>query len=178
MGMLRRWSLKQISGWKLFGFGILITILDIIFSIVVTLVMINVFNIEPPDTVVMRIPMMAWYAIPLVLMIIAIEELIFRFIPLTLAVSFWGHSTKVLIIAILSSILFGLWHGSYHYVFIQGAGGFLYCIMFLKSGGFEKRFIRAGMVCLSLHTAFNAVVIILSFMTGNTTIPVRLPFNF
>jgi len=84
-----------------------------------------------------------------------IEELLFRFVPLGLAVKFFGRSPLVILTAILFSVLFGLCHGGFRHIFLQGVTGFVLSIVFLKCGGFQKKLLRATFVCAIIHASLN-----------------------
>lgn len=72
------------------------------------------------------------------------EELVFRLIPIftiQLLLSFLNINInfKILILfisIIIVSIVFGYLHGNYINVFIQGVGGLIYSLVYLKYGGY------------------------------------------
>ena len=57
--------------------------------------------------------------------------------------------------ALALSIAFGLVHGSFKNIFVQGIGGLVYSIIFLKCGGFQRRFFKAIASSTLAHAAFN-----------------------
>lgn len=101
-----------------------------------------------------------------------VEELLHRFLPLFFAVAIvellcrfsttciaekmaeWRMSW-VIAIAIISSIDFGIRHGGPGHIFFQGVLGFMWCILFLKCGGNQKRFTKALGVTTTNHFLYN-----------------------
>jgi len=87
-----------------------------------------------------------------------IEEIVFRGIPLHLAVLFshgrWGFITPV---ALVSSFVFGWGHGGWEGIFLQGFGGLLYCGLFLKCGGLRGRILRPLAMCWAIHLTWNGM---------------------
>ncbi|MEK9158616.1 MAG: CPBP family glutamic-type intramembrane protease, partial [Patescibacteria group bacterium] len=73
-----------------------------------------------------NIPLFSPLFILTVIILAAYEEMIFR-LPLSFVVAIWGKS-KILIAAIIvSSVGFGLAHGSLWHVCLQGIGGVILC---------------------------------------------------
>jgi len=87
------------------------------------------------------------------------QEMIFRFFPLAVAVRLWGASGRVLLVAVASSIVFGLIHEGYQYwlypILLQGVAGIYFVILFLKCGGFQKNYAKAVSVCIAVHFFWN-----------------------
>lgn len=83
------------------------------------------------------------------------EESFYRFVPLVLAIEKWGASKKIIYISIIASIFFGLIHGNYFDIFFQGVFGLFLCIIFLKIGGLEKKYFKAYIAIVLIHTFIN-----------------------
>lgn len=60
------------------------------------------------------------------------EELLFRIAPLAVALRLWGTRILTVITLLISSIIFGVIHGGVVNIFIQGIGGLIYGIFFIK----------------------------------------------
>lgn len=89
------------------------------------------------------------------------EELIFRS-PLLLAVFWWNRSGKILLAAAALSLVFGLAHGSYHHIFIQGVTGFCLSLLFLKCGGLNEKLNKPILICSSAHALLNIIIFALA----------------
>ena len=85
---------------------------------------------------------------------IAKEEMCYRFFPLVLAIEKWGNSNKILTVAVIVSIFFGLDHSSYPLlskIFIQGVFGLILSITFIKCGGINKKYFKAFILTTVMH---------------------------
>ncbi len=102
------------------------------------------------------------FAILALLIAVAIEELIFRVVPLLISVRFWGFGLPTFACLIGSSIVFGWMHGDIRNVFIQGAGGLFFGMFFLKLSYGGKRPVQAAAFVIALHFAFDMFIIILT----------------
>ncbi len=89
--------------------------------------------------------------------IIVNEELYWRFLPLTAPI-FFGLRFFISPAVFISSAHFGYMHGGLLNIPLQGVGGLILCLVFLKCGGMRMRFFRAiGMVILT-HLLIDAVL--------------------
>lgn len=131
---------------------------------------INTFGIEIPATEQDRhtTSILQWH-FPLLLMYWALmEEFLFR-VPVGIAAEFLGKSAWVIVpMVIISSVIFGWIHGSYHRVFLQGVGGVLFCILFLKCGGLSGNYPKALASSTIAHALFNGALVIISLSLGIT----------
>lgn len=101
----------------------------------------------------------SWNAILSVLIVIVVfapmtEEALFRLLPISAVFLICGKKNKFILwpVIILSSIVFGRIHGSWHNVFIQGLGGIVLSVAFLK-GGYVSSVIA--------HAVFNFVILVI-----------------
>ncbi|MDB5194001.1 MAG: phosphatase family protein [Parcubacteria group bacterium] len=93
---------------------------------------------------------LVWYA--------TLEEFKYRLLPIGILVGFHASPRVLMTGIIVSSMWFGLIHGKPSHLLIQGIGGLLYSIVFLKCGGVEGRiFFPFACVC-ALHYAWNGLV--------------------
>jgi predicted Abi (CAAX) family protease len=91
------------------------------------------------------------------------EELVYRIVPLSWSVTCLGI-TPTLWIALILSIIFGLIHGNAYNILLQGVGGIVYSIIFLKCGGLGHHFVQASLcvvVAHCLHNSLEAVLVVL-----------------
>ena len=117
-------------------------------------------NVEDIDSIISK-----GYTLMILLLILAAftEEMMFRF-PLVLFNN--GERYKQLIAVIGFSILFGYIHGNVYNIFMQGFGGLILSIVFLKCGGsdpFKIKNVLIGILCsTTVHATFNIIVISLT----------------
>ncbi|MBI5152844.1 MAG: CPBP family intramembrane metalloprotease [Parcubacteria group bacterium] len=104
-----------------------------------------------------NIPIFTWY-FPFILFWGALwEEIIFRF-PLDIIADICDKDGRILYAIIISSLMFGYLHGGILYILFQGVFGFILCLLFLKSGGFQNNPYKALLVTTSTHFGNNALV--------------------
>lgn len=92
-------------------------------------------------------------------MAVITEEALFRFSPLFLAVELNCPLWLIILIAMISSMIFGYVHGNAYNIFIQGIGGFFTCLLFLKCGGLQSNYQKAFGTVIASHYLFNTVII-------------------
>ncbi len=105
--------------------------------------------------------------IPLLFLLAGIEEMIFRILPLTWAMRNVSKQNIVLA-ALFTAIAFGFVHGGLANIPLQGLGGLVYAIVFIKYAHGE-RYMEAGFVVITIHTVFNGLIALLSLSEGVTT---------
>ncbi len=87
-----------------------------------------------------------------------IEECIFRFVPL--ALSSWSKNRWHVAIAIgISSFAFGLVHGGYANLPIQGISGVVFSLVFLKWSGWLEDLGKGLFASTAVHIAFNTTAL-------------------
>jgi membrane protease YdiL (CAAX protease family) len=101
-----------------------------------------------------------WSMIILLFSVIAIEEAVFRLLPLSLSVWAWGPSTAVIVVAVIFSVIFGLCHGKIRNVLFQGVSGFLFAVVFLKCGGFQGHYFKAFLISTLVHAVFVGICLL------------------
>ncbi|MCD4762050.1 CPBP family intramembrane metalloprotease [bacterium] len=89
------------------------------------------------------------------LFVAAEEEAFYRFVPLVLAVEYWGTGEKTMVVIIISSLIFGFIHGSYVSLIIASLLGFLLSIVFLKLGGSKKKYLKPYVAIVIIHAMIN-----------------------
>lgn len=94
-----------------------------------------------------------------------LEEFIFRFLPIVVGLLLfrWWAVTRpfVLIIALFASIGFAEAHGTgLHTYLLQGVGGFVYCVLFLKFSAMKLRYVFGSLIATWLmHASWNIGVL-------------------
>lgn len=122
-----------------------------------------------------EIEIMTWYFIPTIIIFAAYEELWFRY-PLSLAVAGWGACKKIIVVAVISSVIFGFLHGksinlifihgSIQNIFLQGVGGIIFCLLYLKCGGLAGKWLKPLIVSTLTHAAYNGTLAIITLLAG------------
>jgi membrane protease YdiL (CAAX protease family) len=104
------------------------------------------------------------FAPVLVLFSALFEEIIFRFFPVFLLVICFSFRTKKhlfvaqLVVLMIASVVFGYAHGGFRHIFTQGVLGMLMSLVFILSGGKDKKFSRALFFSTLFHFAYNLII--------------------
>jgi hypothetical protein len=69
----------------------------------------------------------------------------------------------------LLQIYFGWLHGGTSHIFLQGAGGIAYCVLFLKCGGMQRKYAKALGSVTAAHYAWDVLMVIICAYYGATT---------
>lgn len=91
-----------------------------------------------------------------------LEELLFRFLPLALVISFVSRSPGVVLgVTVVLAIVFGAIHPWGLAVNIQVAiSGLFFGLVFLKCGGLQKSFGRATIAAIAAHGTSNLFIVL------------------
>lgn len=98
------------------------------------------------------------------------EEVLFRLLPLAVALRTWGLSGKTMLVALGTSILFAFAHGGIQHLLFQGVGGMLFSLVFLKCGGARDRLLKATGASSTTHILFNATLFAIGYAFGVRTL--------
>lgn len=152
------WMLSSVHGQSILQIVAITIFSDFIISFVVITLLMS-FGAKLPNQAT-DIEKLNRNLIPFVIALSTlIEELIFR-LPLALAVRKWGRSKKVLLVALILSILFGYSHGTAYNILIQGVVGFSFCLLFLKCGGYEKKYKNGLLTSWATHTIYDLLLLL------------------
>ena len=147
----------------------IILAIDVVYSIVAIGVMelLNLGSemIEDPDAT----PIASWEFPVIIISVSVIEELLFRIIPLVILIRYVNNRFVTLFSVIALSVSFGLIHSGWESVPVQGVGGILYSILFIKYAENGTRFLQASAVVILVHTIFNAILTLAIVLGGDTT---------
>lgn len=103
-------------------------------------------------------PQIIGWSLPFVIFFYAFrEELMFRF-PIYFVASMVGVNRFVLVYAFILSIGFGVAHGSWVNIFIQGFAGIYWSILYIKCGGGQGRVFKPLLASSFAHFAFNGIL--------------------
>lgn len=103
------------------------------------------------------------------------EEFFFRLIPflfyMELAYKLCPSVTPerlfrgLIVISIVTSMVFGVMHGAYYKIAIQGVGGLILCVVFLKCGAIRKDFFVGLLSATAAHTLYNAALYVANYFS-------------
>ncbi len=103
----------------------------------------------------------------ILLMSVIVEEIAFRLLPLLFAQEVLKLQLPgVLVVATISSVLFGWSHGSLSNIPIQGVAGIMYCVLFLKTAGLRKNYVKGLATTITTHYLFNISLAVIIFCQG------------
>lgn len=91
------------------------------------------------------------------------EEFVFHFIPLGICMAFDKSRKFWPIVALISAIVFGLMHGNWVNILLQGVAGGIYSIGFAKENKGEMGVVKALLFTIVIHAFYN---LILAFYWG------------
>lgn len=144
--------------------------IDIAVSLIGIFVVEIIIGVKLPECGVYLLKYPFYLFVLMLMGAVAIEEFIFRFIPLSIAYllarKIWNFPFLFIVFAVVSSFFFGWAHGTIYNVLIQGVSGILICLLFLKCGGYQGRIFKALLVTSCYHFFFNFVLFLL-YMTRN-----------
>ena len=166
--MLSRWLEKEACGKQLYGYlaGFVVAgfLWDVIAAEILYLLGIDFSSLSKTEK---NIPMLT-LTFPLVLIAGALlEEVLFR-LPLAFAVHMGWSVNNILAGAFVLSILFGALHGGAPHILVQGGSGFLYSLLFLKCGGYQRKYLKALATASTAHFLHNGMIVIALIAGGET----------
>jgi len=160
---------READSWHLFGFIVFgMGILNLLYFPSM-LWLLNSAGISIPDTAegtenikvisINELLLNVWSVVYRFWKIAVWEEVTFRFFPLVIALTLVGISGRVFVVALFSSILFGVAHGTTQYavyhILMQGVAGLYFCLIFFKCGGFQQHYAKALAICVATHFFWN-----------------------
>ncbi|GEM_PF-5838991 len=72
----------------------------------------------------------------------------------------------VLPFAAILSVIFGILHGGIIFIAIQGMLGFIFCLIFLKTGGLRGALVKPLLCSTATHAVYNVIFVIGSLFAG------------
>jgi membrane protease YdiL (CAAX protease family) len=96
----------------------------------------------------------------------AVEEFIFRMVPMLLAVALFPRSAKVFIFVAISSVIFGYLHGGWPNIFIQGVTGCFFSLIYLKCGGWYENHMKGFLASSFMHFCMNGLIALIALSQG------------
>jgi membrane protease YdiL (CAAX protease family) len=163
-----RWLKKEVTGKKFFLCVAAFLGVRLLYALGCCAVA-NLLGINIPPVSRGKVPILTLSFPFFLLTAVFLEESLFR-LPLAILIQRGWRIGKILVSALILSILFGLYHGSIHHIFVQGIGGFIYSILFLKCGGLQKNYQKALCTTTITHFLFNTIIIIIALAQGVTEV--------
>lgn len=170
MNRLERWLEKEAIGIEVVKPIIFCAVAYFLYTLSIFFILVLIFGMpersprENYSEDIVRLPILVW-DFPLVLLYLAaIEEFLFRVILLYLVMLVsrmvlgkrdFGY---VLFAIVWSSIYFGYIHGGIIHIFIQGVAGVLFCLVFLKCGGYQGKIAKAFYCSTLCHALVNLLI--------------------
>jgi len=153
------WLQKEPTGTAFWKFLALIVLLNYGFASWVEIVL-TVGGVQFPDSEVLENLVRNHTVIffGLLPFLVAIEEAIFR-LPLVVFLKRNASPRTLCVVVAILSILFGLGHGGWIGVPIQGVMGISFCVVFLKCGGLQKKYWKAFLSSTGVHFVHNFIVL-------------------
>lgn len=144
----------------------LVFVADVILTVVLLTILSYVDVLDEAEDVGVEIA--SWLFVATILYISFEEELMFRIIPLLVALKFIKQSAGLVGVALLTAVVFGYVHGGVYNILLQGIGGFLYAVIFIKYSQNGTRILEASLLVIVLHTFFNGLIGIVLLLSGET----------
>ena len=166
------WLKKEAVGKHVYFLIICSALINLIEALLVNVVIYTLHNLniititERPSN--QDIEILSWYFLPFLIFAAFKEEIVFR-LPLFFAIEREVSFQKMIFFTIILSVIFGLFHGSIVNIFMQGFCGFVFCILFLKCGGYQKKYIKAITVTTMAHFTYNLIIVTLTLLSGSHT---------
>ncbi|MFA6295888.1 MAG: CPBP family intramembrane glutamic endopeptidase [Patescibacteria group bacterium] len=142
---------------------------NLVYSLIAADILIHFSNIKLPK-IELEMPICNYKTFIILFTFALREELFFR-APLLL-MNYFPDDKKfryALIMAIMLSAAFGYLHGGSSNILVQGVSGFTLCILFLKTGGINKKGFKALMICTIAHFCFNSFLALILALHGKST---------
>jgi membrane protease YdiL (CAAX protease family) len=159
----------SIRNWKYYRLPTLLLLLDFF----ITFILLGFFIfIEVPlsESESEGIAIFSWSFFGFILLVSVIEEFLFRIMPLSLIMRLTKRRDVVLLTALICSALFGYVHGGLPHILLQGIGGFLYAVLFIKYSRQGSRVVEGSIVVIAVHSLFNLLISLLLFLEGESEI--------
>lgn len=158
------WLQTEVKGTKnVIGFAIIACYAAMLLNLVSSIILLLTFGIQISiSDVLSPAAVSSLYFFIFLAAIAILEEIVFRFFPLHTVVGMIKKPRAVLFVAIIVSIIFGYLHGNWQKIFLQGMTGFVLSCVYLKCGGFQKRWPKALAASSLTHILFNFTLVILA----------------
>jgi len=93
---------------------------------------------------------------------VAVEEWLFRLMPFYIMYYYRDHLTPLLVVLTLGIVIyFGYIHGGVRYIPIQGASALALTVVFMKTGFWEGKLVKAFCCSTACHFLWNISVVLL-----------------
>lgn len=162
-----RWLEKEARGKQVFFLIAVCLIVKYIYTYAV-LILFHFTHVELPPPSRDKIEL-TWHTPFWLLLFVVIEEIAFRLFPLIITIELNWSLSRILLVAVAISVIFGVLHGGALYIFVQGVFGFVYSLMFLKCGGLNGRYFKALATTTTTHFLWNGTLATLAYASGLTS---------
>lgn len=98
-----------------------------------------------------------WYLVLSIVLPALYEELIYRYVPLVIALRRWEKRWPTFAVLVVSSAYFGWIHWGLPAITLQGVFGVIWSFTFIKCGGAHDRYGKALWASTASHALYNIV---------------------
>lgn len=165
MSALIKWLRVEPTGWTLSVFFATTIIALLVFAKILEIIYVSL-GVPFEDAELMRLirdhTLLLFCLLPV---FAAIEELIYR-LPLCIFIERNASNSTIIIVSVALSFLFGHAHGGWIGVPAQGVMGLVFCVVFLKCGGLQKKYLKAFTSATLVHFTYNFIVFSLFLQFG------------
>lgn len=110
-----------------------------------------------------------WFPVDLLVWVATLEEVMFRIIPLGIALRLWGVRAPTLLVLLGTAAIFGIAHGDYPHLFIQGSVGLLWGLLFIKFSRTGKDLAFPSVLVIGIHFLFDLGLAFIAVAAGETS---------
>ena len=159
MERLWRWLENEACGFKIIKVILSALVISLLNSYFWAFALIKIMGYPEPNSPLSGMSTAELFVTGVILAPL-IEEMLYRFFPLAIAVNLSGGRRWLIIsTAIVSSMIFGYHHFGWLSLPIQGVAGLILSGVFLKCGGLSGNFTKAVACSITLHALFNFLAI-------------------
>lgn len=168
MSWLEQWLEKEAGGKQIFFYIFFFLLVTFIYNLAVVFIayLLGIHIITTPGK---NIEFLMHY-FPFVLIAAAFGEEVISRLPLAIPIELGLSKKKIIASAVLLSVMFGIMHGGFVNIFLQGMAGFFYSILFLKCGGLKKKYTKALITTTAIHSLFNGIILLILLATGEISL--------
>ena len=157
MGRLEARLNREAKGFSVLGWAVLCLVLQKIYVPLFTYLISFFVEISSHNNETFRkifelpLPLLFCTLVPMAFF----EEIIYRFPISWIVKTSDKRLSSVIFASVILSLVFGLAHGHFLNILIQGVCGFMWSILYLKCGGFEGKILKPLIVTTLVHATYN-----------------------
>ena len=159
------WLEDEVYGWRVFRLVIGFVLCSFVWAEISFWFIFTLFQFQG-SKYVPTVSILVWY-FPLMLLGKAfLEELIFR-LPVSFLIRDIGYlDQRVFSFVLVWQIVFGLMHGGFLNIFVQGVLGLMLVAVYLKCGGAKGKTLKPLLVATFAHALYNGLIAVEMLLRG------------